>query len=141
MKILHSLLALLPLCVLVLSGCDTTPETPETLHTSGYDEQEMKAAIARARGEVDAFIAELNQPTGDDHAVKAPISDGELTEHFWLSDVIYSDGHFEGKIGNDPGRSKTSSSGSSGKSRRAKSPIGCSCATARCTATTRCGRY
>ena len=111
MKTLRSLSVFLPLLVFALAGCDTAPETldtttPETLHTSGYDEQEMDAAIARARAEVDAFIAELQQPTGEDHAVKAPINDGELTEHFWLGDLTYSDGHFEGTIGNDPGMVK-----------------------------------
>jgi uncharacterized protein YegJ (DUF2314 family) len=86
-----------------VSGCDSTPET---LVEGGYDQQEMDAAIARARGEVDKFIAELANPTGKDHAVKAPISEGETTEHFWLSDVTYADGHFEGTIGNDPGMVK-----------------------------------
>jgi uncharacterized protein YegJ (DUF2314 family) len=48
---------------------------PETLVRDGYDEQEMEAAI-KDRGE---------------------------TEHFWLTDVTYRDGSFEGLIGNDPG--------------------------------------
>jgi uncharacterized protein YegJ (DUF2314 family) len=77
--------------------------TPETLVTSGYDEQEMESAIARARAEVDAFIAELGSPSGEDHSVKAPIEDNGETEHFWLTDVVYRDGKFEGLIGNDPG--------------------------------------
>jgi uncharacterized protein YegJ (DUF2314 family) len=102
MKTLRSLSAFL-LLVFLLSGCDTSPET---LHTSGYDQQEMDAAIARARAEVDSFIAELQQPTGEDHAVKAPITDGEQTEHFWLGDLTYRDGQFEGTIGNEPGMVK-----------------------------------
>ena len=63
----------------------------------------MDAAIARARSEVDAFIAELSNPTGTDHAVKAPIEDGDKTEHFWLSEVSFSDGVFAGTINNSPG--------------------------------------
>ena len=82
-------------------GCGET--TPDTLVTSGYDEQEMEAAISRARGEIDAFISELSNPTGTDHAVKAPIEDGGETEHFWLTDVSYKNGRFEGTISNDPG--------------------------------------
>jgi uncharacterized protein YegJ (DUF2314 family) len=80
-----------------------TPQEPETLVKSGYDQTEMDAAIARARREVDVFIGELAQPTGEDHAVKAPIKDGEETEHFWLTEVSFRDGQFHGTIGNDPG--------------------------------------
>lgn len=85
-----------------ISGCFGGPR-PETLVDSGYDEQEMDAAIARARSEVDTFVAELNNQTGTDHSVKAPITDDGQTEHFWLTDVTFADGQFTGTIGNDPG--------------------------------------
>ena len=90
----------LALFLICLCGCH---KTPETLVTSGYDEQEMDAAIARARGEVDRFISELAQPTGTAYAVKAPIEDANGTEHFWLVDVTYQNGQFEGTIDNEPG--------------------------------------
>jgi uncharacterized protein YegJ (DUF2314 family) len=88
--------------VLLLSifGCS---QKPETLITEEYDQAEMDVAITRAHREVDAFIAELGNPTGEDHAVKAPIQDGEATEHFWLTDVSFRDGKFHGTINNDPG--------------------------------------
>ena len=70
---------------------------------SGYDETEMEAAIARARSEVDSFIAELSKPTGTDHSVKAPITDGGQTEHFWLTDISFQNGEFKGTINNEPG--------------------------------------
>lgn len=63
----------------------------------------MEAAIARARMEVDSFIAELAKPSGDSHAVKVPITDQGDTEHFWLIDVTYSEGEFAGTINNEPG--------------------------------------
>jgi len=63
----------------------------------------MDAAIARARSEVDVFIVELSKGNGTDFAVKAPIQDKEETEHFWLTDIVYRNGKFEGVIGNDPG--------------------------------------
>ncbi len=91
----------LTLALLVIFGCGKS--APETLVRSGYDEQEMEAAIARARTEVDSFVAELTNPTGTDHAVKAPIEDGGEIEHFWLTDVTFKNGEFEGIIGNDPG--------------------------------------
>lgn len=90
--------------VLPAWGCSQPkPEMPETLVESGYDETEMDAAIARARSEVDSFISELANPTGTDHAVKVPIEDDGQIEHFWLSEVSYKDGRFEGVINNDPG--------------------------------------
>lgn len=76
---------------------------PETLVRGGYDEQEMEAAIARAQAEVDVFIAALRDGAGSDFAVKAPIQDGDEIEHFWLTDVAFRDGVFEGLIGNEPG--------------------------------------
>ena len=89
------------LLLLAVSGCDKS--TPDTLVESGYDEQEMNAAIARARSEVDSFISELSKPTGTNHAVKAPIEDAGETEHFWLTDVSFQNGEFKGTINNDPG--------------------------------------
>jgi uncharacterized protein YegJ (DUF2314 family) len=91
----------LAIFLVALCGCGKSP--PDTLVQSGYDEQEMESAIARARSEVDSFITELTKPTGSDHAVKAPIEDDGETEHFWLTDVTFKDGTFEGTINNDPG--------------------------------------
>ena len=76
---------------------------PETLIEEGYDQKAMDEAIARARQEVDYFIAALEKGEGTDFAVKAPIEDDGKVEHFWLTDVAYRDGVFEGTIGNDPG--------------------------------------
>jgi uncharacterized protein YegJ (DUF2314 family) len=67
----------------VVAVCGCGESTPDTLAESDYDEQEMDAAIARAQSAVDTFIAELSNPTGTDHAVKAPIADDGATEHFW----------------------------------------------------------
>src|SRR5688572_28913479 len=86
--------------VFLLCSCS---RDPETLVRGGYDEKEMAAAIARARAEVDVFIAALEKQDGADFAVKAPIKDCDETEHFWLTDVVYRDGAFAGLIGNEPG--------------------------------------
>ena len=89
--------------LLVMCSLGACKRAPETLVEGGFDEREMDAAIARARGEVDVFIKELSQGNGTNFAVKAPIDDQEKTEHFWLTDVVYRDGTFEGVIGNEPG--------------------------------------
>lgn len=83
---------------------EETPKeaNPDTLVMS-YDADQMDGAIAKAKSEVDSFIQELEEQTGSNHSVKAPISDNGETEHFWLSDISYKNGVFYGKIGNDPG--------------------------------------
>ena len=87
---------------LIFMFCTCRPG-PGTLVRGGYDEREMEASIARARAEVDVFIAALEKGQGSDFSVKAPIKDGEETEHFWLTEVVYREGVFEGLIGNEPG--------------------------------------
>ena len=96
MKLLFSLGAL----ILILAACS---KDPETLVREGYDEAQMEAAIARARREVDEFVKVLAARDADSFSVKAPIKDGNGTEHFWITDVRYEKGEFVGKIGNDPG--------------------------------------
>jgi uncharacterized protein YegJ (DUF2314 family) len=98
----HMLGLVLGCAMMTVVGCGPR-STPATLAPGDYDQAEMDAAIAKARGEVDRFIAELKTKTGDSHAVKAPITDGEKVEHFWLTDVVYDGTYFEGVIGNDPG--------------------------------------
>jgi uncharacterized protein YegJ (DUF2314 family) len=78
-------------------------EKPETLFVGGYDEKEMEAAIEKARSQVDAFIERMAKGDGEQFSVKAAVHDGKNVEHFWLTDLVYRDGVFEGTIGNDPG--------------------------------------
>ena len=89
--------------VFVILMCCSCSKKPDTLVEGGYDEQEMDAAIARARKEVDSFIAELSKGNGTEFAVKAPIEDKEEVEHFWVTDIVYRDEKFHGVIGNEPG--------------------------------------
>ena len=89
--------------VFLILLCCACSKAPETLVKGGYDEEEMEAAIARARSEVDSFIAEMSKGNGTDFAVKVPIEDKDEIEHFWLTDIVYRNGKFEGKIGNEPG--------------------------------------
>jgi uncharacterized protein YegJ (DUF2314 family) len=88
--------------LILLSGCSSS-KSPSTLVEGGYDQNEMDASIARARLEVDSFIAEMAKGNGTDFAVKVPIQQKDETEHFWLTDVVYHNGKFEGVIGNEPG--------------------------------------
>lgn len=89
--------------ILMAMICCSCSKKPETLVKGGYDEKEMEAAIARARSEINDFVGEMTKGNGESFAVKAPIEDKGTTEHFWLTDITYKDGSFEGLIGNDPG--------------------------------------
>ena len=91
------------LLLFMILACCSCSKSPDTLVTGKYDEQEMEAAIARARSEVDVFVGEMSKGNGTKFAVKAPIHDKDDTEHFWLTDIVYRDGKFEGVIGNEPG--------------------------------------
>jgi uncharacterized protein YegJ (DUF2314 family) len=89
----------------VLAACtkSTPPKNkPDTLMEE-FDEATMDAAITKARGSVEEFITALAAQSAESYSVKAPIHEGEKTEHFWIVDVTYKDGTFSGTIGNDPG--------------------------------------
>ena len=104
MKRIALLIALLTSCAVL--GCQkgqSDQKEPETLVRGGYDEDAMEAAIARARSEVDDFIADFQQGQSQDYSVKAPIEDEGEVEHFWLTDITYDGESFTGNIGNDPG--------------------------------------
>jgi uncharacterized protein YegJ (DUF2314 family) len=78
-------------------------QEPETLIRGGFDQKEMDKAIAKSKKEIDSFIKELAKPKGENHAIKVPITDKNGTEFFWLTEVKFKDGTFEGTINNDPG--------------------------------------
>lgn len=86
----------------LLAGCSGPATKPETL-VEQYDEAEMGRAIATARSKVGEFLAALEKGDADSFSVKAPITDPNGTEHFWITDVTFKDGSFTGLIGNDPG--------------------------------------
>lgn len=95
--------AFIPVLVLVVASLAGCQKTPETLVRSDYDQKAMDAAIARARRETDDFLKVLAARDADSFSVKAPITDSNGTEHFWITDVIFENGSFVGRIGNDPG--------------------------------------
>jgi uncharacterized protein YegJ (DUF2314 family) len=99
-RVLGVLLAVLILCGV---GCGKSDDKPDTLVTGGYDQEEMDRAIARARAETDEFLKVLAAGDADSFSVKAPITDANGTEHFWIANVRYENGVFIGLVGNDPG--------------------------------------
>lgn len=83
----------IPLFVVVgvfLSSCEkqdvVAEPVPETL-VSDYEEDEMDQAISKARATTDEFLEVHAEGDADSFSVKAPITDENGTEHFWLTDV------------------------------------------------------
>jgi uncharacterized protein YegJ (DUF2314 family) len=97
----RAVLVLLVVTLLIV-GCSDRSEDP--VIEVEADDIEMNVAIAQARSTVDEFVEKLQnpKPTDEGFSVKKMIEDGDDVEHFWLSDVSYSDGIFTGTIGNEP---------------------------------------
>lgn len=90
------------LIALLLTGCGRDSDDPVTYVAD--DDAQMNAAIAHARSTVGDFVARSRNPLPTDEAfgVKKMIADGNGAEHFWLTDISYTDGVFTGLIGNEP---------------------------------------
>lgn len=88
--------------VVILSGCGADSRDPAI--EVKEDDAEMNIAIANARDSVEDFIQRLRNPMSKDEgfSVKVMIEDGQEVEHFWLSNISYQDGCFEGSIDNHP---------------------------------------
>jgi uncharacterized protein (TIGR03067 family) len=87
--------------ILILSA--TFAEEPP--HPIENNDNRMDAAITEARSRIDEFLGALksnNKERYPKFAVKAAVTEGEHVEHLWLSDVTFKDGHFVGKISNQP---------------------------------------
>ena len=92
-----------PLVLAALMACSPSATNDSVVHVD-TDDEAMNAAIAEARATVQEFVQALTeQAPGDTYfAIKVPIHDGVETEHFWLTEVAYSDGTFTGIIDNTP---------------------------------------
>ena len=67
------------------------------------DDPAMTAAIRDARGTVRSFVARLARgPVSGSVSVKAPVTDGQDTEHLWLAPVRVANGRFHGVVANEP---------------------------------------
>lgn len=66
-------------------------------------DKEMNAAMERARGTLDDFIAAFQKPGPgqSDFGLKGRFTEGDKVEHIWIDELRYEDGKFRGKIGND----------------------------------------
>jgi uncharacterized protein YegJ (DUF2314 family) len=63
---------------------------------------EMRAAMMKARAEIEHFITVVQEGQDSMASVKVPISEKGRTEHFWINDLTYQKDEFSGLIDNDP---------------------------------------
>jgi len=98
---------------LAIAGCgnksDRDKNPADKVSYDAKDDPIMNAAMEKARASVKIFIAALNnQKLGQSgFSVKMAFSDGENTEHMWLSPVTFDGTAFTGTVNNDPEKVKT----------------------------------
>jgi uncharacterized protein YegJ (DUF2314 family) len=68
------------------------------------DDEAVNAAMALARRNLPKFIARLTDPAYAhcDFSVKVRMSQGDIVEHIWMTDVRYDGALFHGMISNEP---------------------------------------
>jgi uncharacterized protein YegJ (DUF2314 family) len=90
-------------CFFISIGCGKGAREPRVTYVDEND-PEMKAAIDKARESLPDFIQALKspKPTQSMFSIKAPFSDGEDSEHIWLTPVSYDGEKFHGTISNRP---------------------------------------
>ena len=73
------------------------------------DDQEMNAAIAKARSSLPKFWAHLSKPLADEDyfSLKLQLKDGSHSEHFWCDNIVGNENSATCIIGNDPETVKT----------------------------------
>ena len=103
-------------CLLVLSlnlvACNKSLYTEKRGNDSVIsvksEDKEMNLIIEQARGSVNEFLKELNNPNsaGTDFAVKYPFDTDpgskSSKEHIWLENIEKIDGKYYGVLANDP---------------------------------------
>ena len=74
------------------------------IHNVSSEDEAMNAAMYKARNTVDLLISNFKEikEKGYPISVKVNLYDDTYSEHFWLSDIEFKGGVFEGRIDNNP---------------------------------------
>ncbi len=86
----------------VMVGGTTSAQTPDRVFRVDGKDEEMNAAMARARATIEPVLQKLEEGSVDTFSVKVQVKDGEQVEYFWLNNIDFQDGIFTGTIDNDP---------------------------------------
>jgi uncharacterized protein YegJ (DUF2314 family) len=101
-------LLIVALSALSLVGCGKKQPVDKVTYVAP-DDPRMKAAIEKARSNVNTFIAALQSPKPGQSgfSVKMAFIEGDNTEHMWLTPVRYDGQKFHGTINNEPEKIKS----------------------------------
>ncbi len=82
-------------------------QEPQVFNVDKHNEQ-MRAAVYRARRTVGVFIRALEHPGAGqyDFEVKKPFRQGDVVEHLWLANVRFRGNRFDGYVDNVPRKIK-----------------------------------
>jgi uncharacterized protein YegJ (DUF2314 family) len=98
--------AFVVLGLVIVAGCNKKPKPASDDPVTMFDKNDpkMNAAMDKARGSVKSFIAALKAPKAGQSgfSVKMAFTDGDQTEHMWLSPVSYDGTKFSGTVNNTP---------------------------------------
>lgn len=89
---------LLALCLFATASCDAG----DPVIDYADDDASMNAAIEKARGSLDEFMAALSEGTADAYSVKVKITEDDHVEHIWMTNVSVDGDYFAGVIANEP---------------------------------------
>jgi len=104
MKPTTSLKFVLSYLLLVLClGCSKASMEDEVISVK-EDDAEMKAAIAMARSKLQEFwdVFKLRPNGESDFSLKVHLTDGDASEHFWVTDIERTEDKIFGTIDNEP---------------------------------------
>jgi uncharacterized protein YegJ (DUF2314 family) len=93
--------------LLAFTGCGDSESSPSSrdpvIHVKATD-NEMNAAMEKARVTLDTFIAALQKPGAKqkDFSIKARFEERGKVEHMWVNEVRVDGDLIKGKLGNDP---------------------------------------
>jgi uncharacterized protein YegJ (DUF2314 family) len=93
---------------IAIGGCGKKSAADKATYVAD-DDPRMNAAMDKARSTVGTFISSLKSPIvgQSSFSIKAPLSDGTNTEHFWITPVSYDGTTFHGTVNNEPAKVKS----------------------------------
>ncbi len=79
-------------------------ENEPDVHSIKESNKEMNKAMQEARDTIKDFLTSFQNPSSTQtyFSIKVRFTEGDETEHIWLSDLDYKDSSFHGKVGNKP---------------------------------------
>lgn len=102
--VIHTALSLVLAFAPVAAGAQSSNQGGDKVVSVAGDDPDMAAAIAQARASLDEFLtlSEAPPPGTADFKLKVEITDGDATEHFWITPFHQTATGFAGILANEP---------------------------------------